>query len=314
MFLLLLEFQAQDDLWMGLRIVTYSGLLYQDLVRSRASEVAGERLPAVLPVVLYNGTEAWTVAPEMGVLIVPVGRWLAPYQPAQRYHLLDLQRVAAEDLPYRNLLRAVTRLEQSRSPEDVERVVRALQRWLPRRGAEELRRGFVDWIRQIAERLAPAGALVPAIRTLEEAGCRWWNGWPSGPSSGCRKAVNKALRKAVPRALLRVLTSSGYCCAGWRRRASMPTPPPAWPTCWRRSPTRNAWPRSVTGWCVATLPPSSSPAWTPTHPPDTGTRVPAHSPAGNTLGSRASASVTRYRGGARGRSRTSAVAILLRAF
>ena len=167
--LVLLEFQSRDDHWMALRILTYSGLLYQELVRSRAPAVAGERLPALLPVVLYNGTEPWTAAPEMRRLITPVGPWLAPYQPAQRYYLLDLQRVAAEDLPYRNLLRAVARLEQSRSPWDVVRVVRALQRWLPPRGAEELRRGFVDWLYQIAERLAPPGAMVPAIRTLEEA-------------------------------------------------------------------------------------------------------------------------------------------------
>jgi len=32
-----------------------------------------------------------------------------------------------------------------------------------------LRRAFVDWIRQIAGRLAPAGASVAPIRTLEEA-------------------------------------------------------------------------------------------------------------------------------------------------
>ena len=87
----------------------------------------------------------------------------------QRYYLIDLQRVAADDLPYRNLLRAVARLEQSRSPEDVMRAVKALRRWLPQRGAEELRRAFVDWLCQIAGRLAPPGALVPAIRTLEEA-------------------------------------------------------------------------------------------------------------------------------------------------
>ena len=42
----------------------------------------------------------------MRALITPVGPWLAPYQPAQRYYLLDLQRVPADDLPYRNLLRA----------------------------------------------------------------------------------------------------------------------------------------------------------------------------------------------------------------
>ena len=67
-------------------------------------------------------------------LFASPGRWPAPYQPAQRYFLLDLQRVAADDLPYRNLLRA-----------------------------------FVDWIRQIAGRLAPIGASVPPLRTLEEA-------------------------------------------------------------------------------------------------------------------------------------------------
>ena len=167
--LVLLEFQAQDDRWMALRILTYSGLLYQELVRNRAPEVAGERLPAVLPVVLYNGTEPWTAAADMRALITPVGPWLAPYQPAQRYWLLDLQRVAADDLPYRNLLRAVARLEQSRSPKDVLRVVWALRRWWPNEGAEELERAFVDWVNQIAGRLAPAGAPMPLVRTLEEA-------------------------------------------------------------------------------------------------------------------------------------------------
>jgi hypothetical protein len=169
LLLVLLEFQAQDDHWMALRILTYSGLLYQELVRNQAPEVAGERLPAVLPVVLYNGSEPWTAAADLRALITPVGPWLAPYQPTQRYYLLDLQRVPADDLPYRNLLRAVARLEQSRSPQDVVRAVKALLRWLPNRGADELQRAFVDWVRQIAGRLAPPGASVAPVRTLEEA-------------------------------------------------------------------------------------------------------------------------------------------------
>ena len=105
--------------------------MYQELIRSRAPNVAGERLPAVLPVVLYNGTGRWTAASEMRALITPVGPWLAPYQPVQRYYLLDLRHLAADDLPYRNLLRVVARLEQSRSPRDVERAVQALRHWLP---------------------------------------------------------------------------------------------------------------------------------------------------------------------------------------
>ena len=63
----------------------------------------------------------------------------------------------------------VARLEQGRSPLDVVRAVWALRRWLPQRGTEELRRAFVDWVRQIAAGLAPPGAALQAIRTLEEA-------------------------------------------------------------------------------------------------------------------------------------------------
>ena len=31
-----------------------------------------------------------------------------------------------------------------------------------------MQRAFVDWMRQIAERVAPAGAVVPPVRTLED--------------------------------------------------------------------------------------------------------------------------------------------------
>ena len=166
--LVMLEFQSEEDRWMALRILTYTGLLLQELVRNQAPEVAAGRLPPVFPVVLYNGAQPWTAAREMGELMAPAGAWLMPYQPGQRYHVLDVRRVAADDLPRRNLLRAVVGLEQSRSPEDLLRVVEALQGWLRDGRAGELQRAFVDWVQQMAERLAPAGAVPPA-RTLEDA-------------------------------------------------------------------------------------------------------------------------------------------------
>ena len=98
-----------------------------------------------------------------------VRKWLgAPFQPAQRYHLLDLKRVAADDLPRANLLRAVAGLEQSRSPEDLLRVVEALQRWLRDPRAAELQRAFADWVRQMVEHEAPADTVLPPVRTLED--------------------------------------------------------------------------------------------------------------------------------------------------
>ncbi|MCY4372493.1 MAG: Rpn family recombination-promoting nuclease/putative transposase [Spirochaetaceae bacterium] len=123
-------------------------------------------LPPVLPFVLYNGAEPWTAARRMSGLVAPGAPWLAPYQPVQGYFLLDLHRVGDNDVPRRNLLRAVAAVEQSRSFEDVLRVREALQPWLRDPRAAELQRAFVDWMRQIAERMAPAGAVVPPVRTL----------------------------------------------------------------------------------------------------------------------------------------------------
>jgi predicted transposase YdaD len=53
---LLLEFQSTIDTWMAVRIQTYIGLLYQDLIRAEDLTEA-HRLPPVLPIVLYNGVK-----------------------------------------------------------------------------------------------------------------------------------------------------------------------------------------------------------------------------------------------------------------
>ena len=84
----LLEFQSRDEPRMALRILTYTGLLYEELVRNGAV-ASGEPLPPVLPVVLYNGARPWRAAREMGDLIAAVGPELARYQSAQRYHVVD---------------------------------------------------------------------------------------------------------------------------------------------------------------------------------------------------------------------------------
>ena len=45
---LLLEFQSQMDPWMAVRVMVYTGLLYQDLIKSGAV-AAGACLPPVFP-------------------------------------------------------------------------------------------------------------------------------------------------------------------------------------------------------------------------------------------------------------------------
>ena len=167
--LVLLEFQSRIDSRMALRILTYTGLIHQELVRNKALPKGG-LLPPVLPVVLYNGDDPWNAAMDVRDLIAPVGPALAPYQPSQRYHVVDERHLPGDDLPRRDLMSAVVRLEQSRSPADLGRVVDALRAVLPGRGAAELRRAFAEWIWRLLERLAPGDAGPPPAMDLEEVG------------------------------------------------------------------------------------------------------------------------------------------------
>ena len=143
----LLEFQSRDEPRMALRILTYTGLLYEELVRNGVVGV-GERLPAVLPVVLYNGARPWRSAREMQELIAAVGPDLAPCQPAQRYHVVDERHLAEDDLPSGNLMTSVVRLERIGAAADLVHVVEVLRAKLSDPRDTALRRVFLDWVRQ----------------------------------------------------------------------------------------------------------------------------------------------------------------------
>ena len=165
--LVLLEFQSRVDSGMALRILTYTGLIYQELIRNRG-RVAGGLLPPVLPIVLYNGERPWTAPIDVRDLIAPVGPALEPYQPTQRYRVVDERHIAGDDLPWRNLMATVIRLEASRSPKDLEQVVDALREALPDPSDAELRSAFAEWIWRALERLAPGSVGLPPAMDLEE--------------------------------------------------------------------------------------------------------------------------------------------------
>ena len=228
--LVLLEFQSEDDPLMALRILTYTGLLYQELVRNKKLDADG-RLPAVLPVVLYNGAAPWNSPLQVGELIAPVGPLLAPYQPAQRYYVLDERRIEEDDLPSRNLMSTVVGLEQSRTLTDLARVTEALQAWV--RDAE-LQRVFADWIRQMAERLVPSGAELPPMRTLEdvrmtlvERVAEWPKEWlKEGHEKGLKEGLEQGLEQGLEheRALLCRLAAARFGTDAAERLAELVAP------------------------------------------------------------------------------------------
>jgi len=67
--------------------MTYLGMLYQDLIKTKAVKT-GEKLPPVLPIVLYNGTSRWTSAPlDIKDSIAKAPRGLEKYLPPVVIHL-----------------------------------------------------------------------------------------------------------------------------------------------------------------------------------------------------------------------------------
>ncbi len=168
---ILLEFQSGIERFMAVRVMTYEGLLYQDLIRQGQLTDAG-LLPPVFPVVLYNGDPRWTAPREVADLVAQVPGGLAAYRPQLRYLLLakndfgGLQVAALATT--RNLVAALFGLENSRSPEDLGRVLDVLRDWLGTPASSELRRAFTVWLRRVLLPRRVPNVNLPELRDLGE--------------------------------------------------------------------------------------------------------------------------------------------------
>jgi hypothetical protein len=159
---LLIEFQSSVEPFMAVRVLTYVGLLYQDLLRTKRSEYEGG-LPAVLPIVLHNGSSRWRAAQEIATLLANVPDGLEKYSPQIRYLLIDEGSYDNGALDCdRNMVSMLFRLENCRDHAQLERLVSTLADWLGSPEQDGLRRAFAVWLdRVILARLSrrPAGTL-----------------------------------------------------------------------------------------------------------------------------------------------------------
>jgi hypothetical protein len=165
---LLIEFQSTVDRYMAIRILVYLGLLYQDLVRTGNLGAEG-RLPPVLPIVLYNGSRRWDAPVDVADLVVPMPGGLETYCPRLKYFLLDEGRYADSELAsLRNLAAALFRMENSRTPQDVEQVLAALVTWLQAPEQTSLRRAFTVWLKRVFLPGKLPGVELGSINDLQE--------------------------------------------------------------------------------------------------------------------------------------------------
>ncbi|WP_295432359.1 Rpn family recombination-promoting nuclease/putative transposase, partial [uncultured Thiodictyon sp.] len=147
-----------------------TGLLYQDLIKSGAV-AAGQHLPPVFPLVLYNGTGRWTAARDIAELIVPLPNALARYRPQHRYHLIDEGRIGEETLEQATSVAAeLVRLETlaAEGPEALRPILRRLGTRLQGPRYASLRRALTVWFARVLLRRLLPGENLPQLHDLGE--------------------------------------------------------------------------------------------------------------------------------------------------
>jgi hypothetical protein len=163
----LIEFQSTVEPYMAVRILTYVGLMYQDLIKAAPLAVESG-LPPVVPIVLYNGSARWQVPEDSSSLVQRGPPGCEAYLPRMRYLLIDESRYRdTELLPKRNLVAALFRLENSRTYAEIDAVIGVLIEWLSSAEHQSLRRAFAVWVsRVILARVS--GVPTPRVYDLQE--------------------------------------------------------------------------------------------------------------------------------------------------
>jgi len=164
---LLLEFQSTSDHFMAVRLLTYTGLLLEDIIRKEKLK-PGDRLPAILPLVLHNGKGRWRAPLRLETLFAEVPKPLRRYLPRLTYLLLDERRLDL-DRPEleRNPTAALFRVETNETAEALPDLYQDLNSVLPPEDSD-LRGSVHMWFLAVAHRAFP-GVIIPEGVNLEEA-------------------------------------------------------------------------------------------------------------------------------------------------
>jgi hypothetical protein len=144
----LLEFQSTVERLMALRVLTYVGLLYQDL--EKAGRLSRRQLPSILPIVLYCGDRKWNAPTSLRALSRTRVSFPNRFRPQMRYHLIDVRRLRLNAPCVKsNLAAALFRIENSRTRRELGHNVRLLHAILRQSGTPSLRRAFAVWINRV---------------------------------------------------------------------------------------------------------------------------------------------------------------------
>ena len=185
------EAQSTPDEHMDARVTTLTGMLREGIAPTLRGPDG--KPPAVLPIVLYTGRRPWP-QPELAEPLPG----LPPYVADPSYLLLDVRALGAHDLPQRNRLSVLVRLESARSPEELLEALRDALAWL---GDDELGPVFVNWVSEVLMPLRFPGAdrtpfedLQEGTTMLAERAKEWTEQWfADGRETGLQEGLERGL-------------------------------------------------------------------------------------------------------------------------
>ena len=154
---LMLEFRLSVDWGMALRVRGYAVRLFESLWQGRRPG-RDDRLPAVLAVVVYDGTVPWAAPQALADLAGKGPRPRAeakvsrPQLVGERYELIDIGAYKLEGLSEGNLVSLVVAVERMTGPGEATAVLERALRLLSAAEREKLRETFLNWFRLLVAR------------------------------------------------------------------------------------------------------------------------------------------------------------------
>jgi predicted transposase/invertase (TIGR01784 family) len=171
-FYILLELQSSVDFTMPFRLLLYMAALYNHLFKQtpeKEREVKGFRLPAVVPMVLYNGESEWSCVRSFKEYLGDYELFM-PYAIDFEYMLINVNEPdEAELLKIPVLINAVMALDQKGGDREMLRRLRQALRIYGRLPGDQ-QVELVDWVRDVFRKKVRSKKKIDEIVELFEKG------------------------------------------------------------------------------------------------------------------------------------------------
>ena len=161
--LVLIEFQSTVDRTMAARVLVYTGMLYQDRLRR-----SSDKLPPVLPIVVYYGAGEWEAKDDVAGLCAAPGAPRALYQPSQRHLVLDVGRYIGPFAEERNWMAELVRLARTPDPEVVTTEFRNVSARWPESKYDNLLKDILTWLGQVHFPMYNIKLKIPELADVRE--------------------------------------------------------------------------------------------------------------------------------------------------